>query len=228
MKNLDCIVSTPYIQKWNGGSFAHSHLEVFWHLIIHQTTWNLERNLGVFCFRAVMYQGWRSSLAMKMGWVRFSHGPQFCDSSSIGRAPSFQVGGLQVRVLSIAQLIVLWHFKKKLLSSRLTAGQLPLKEFIEVRILGGQLKNFFLKKFGKWKTLSYLCIVIEGKGGRVSSLTLWKPKKWTESWDSAFNSQVAELVDAGVRKTPRKMQRELWPSHTGSNPVLTAKSNSNK
>lgn len=85
---------------------------------------------------------------------------------------------------------------KKLLSPRLTAGQLPLKEFIEVRILGGQLKNFFLKKFGKWKTLSYLCIVIEGKGGRVSSLTLWKPKKWTESWDSAFNSQVAELVDA--------------------------------
>ena len=112
MKNLDCIVSTPYIQKWNGGSFAHSHFEVFWHLIIHQTTSNLERNLGVFCFRAVMYQGWRSSLAMKMGWVRFSHGPQFRDSSSIGRAPSFQVGGLQVRVLSIAQLIVLWHFKK--------------------------------------------------------------------------------------------------------------------
>jgi hypothetical protein len=65
----------------------------------------------------------------------------------------------------------------ELLSPRLTAGQLPLKEFIEVRILGGQLKNFFLKKFGKWKTLSYLCIVIEGKGGRVSSLTLWKPKK---------------------------------------------------
>lgn len=58
-------------------------------------------------------------------------------------------------------------FKKKLLSPRLTAGQLPLKEFIEVRILGGQLKNFFLKKFGKWKTLSYLCIVIEGKGDEL-------------------------------------------------------------